>query len=275
MHLKLAISTCPNDTFMFEAIVNQRIDILGYKFELILVDIDELNQMASAGISDISKISYNAYPGISENYQLSRSGAAIGFGNGPLIISKNKIYPEELPYVRVAIPGAKTTANLLLETLYPNVRNKKVYLFSNIEEVLLENEADAGVIIHETRFTYQKRGLQLVADLGHEWERQTHLPLPLGGIVVKRKLLDKTKKDIQHIIAQSVQFALNNPDEAIPFVKKYARELDDDIVQKHIHLYVNALSTWINQTGENAVRELLSISSKSDNSTLKEPIFIS
>jgi 1,4-dihydroxy-6-naphthoate synthase len=275
MQLKLAISTCPNDTFMFEAIINQRIDTLGYKFELILVDIDELNQMASEGIPDISKISFNAYPGISEIYQLSRSGAAIGFGNGPLIISKNKIYPEELPYVKVAIPGIKTTANLLLETLYPNVKNKRVCLFSDIEEVLLDNEADAGVIIHETRFTYHKRGLQLVADLGHVWEKQTNLPLPLGGIVMKRKLLEKTKKDIQHIIAQSVQHALNNPDDAFPFVKKHAQELNDTVIRQHIHLYVNALSTWINQAGETAVRELLKLSAKFDDIDVAEPIFVS
>ena len=274
MLLKLAISTCPNDTFMFEALLNQRVDTRGYKFEINLADIDELNQMALNNSADITKLSISAYSQVSQHYQLLRSGAAIGFSNGPLIVSKSKIYPEELPYINIAIPGENTTANLLLSNLYPQVKSKTVYLFSDIEEAILDGEVDAGVIIHETRFTYKNRGLQLVSDLGDEWEKQMHMPLPLGAIAIKRDFLNRVKHDIQQILAQSVQYALNNPKESYSFVKKHAQALDDDVIRKHIELYVNGLSTWVNAKGETAIRKMLSIAINENELTLLEPIFI-
>ncbi|MDD4745979.1 MAG: 1,4-dihydroxy-6-naphthoate synthase [Salinivirgaceae bacterium] len=274
MLLKIAISTCPNDTFMFEALLNNRIDTRGYTFQLTLADIDVLNQRALETDVDITKISISAYSQISETYQLLRSGAAIGFSNGPLIVSKSKIYPEELPYVTVAIPGENTTANLLLSKLYPQVKHKEVYLFSDIEEAIMDNEVDAGVIIHESRFTYKQRGLLLVSDLGVEWEKRMRMPLPLGAIAIKRNLPESVKHDIQRVLAQSVQYALNNPKDSGSFVKHHAQELDDEVISKHIQLYVNSLSTWINPKGEEAIREVLSIALAENAGKLTEPVFI-
>ncbi|MGI6479874.1 MAG: menaquinone biosynthesis family protein [Salinivirgaceae bacterium] len=274
MKLKLAFSTCPNDTFMFEAIVNKRVDTLNYDFELTLADIDLLNKLTSNNEADIAKISFNNYPLISKNYQLLRSGSAIGFGNGPMIISKHKIELNELKYKKIAIPGENTTANLLLKRLFPDIRTKKVYLFSDIERAILENEVDAGLIIHETRFTYKQRGLQQIADLGHEWEKQTGLPLPLGGIVIRRDLSEKVKTDIQQIMQESVKYATNNPEMSMPYVKRHAQEISDEVVNQHIDLYVNSKSIRIDSESESAINELLSISSEFNNVILNKPIFI-
>lgn len=274
MKLKLAFSTCPNDTFMFEAIVNKRVDTLNYDFELTLADIDVLNKLTSNNEADIAKISFNNYPLISKNYQLLRSGSAIGFGNGPMIISKHKIELNELKYKKIAIPGENTTANLLLKRLFPDIRTKKVYLFSDIEHAILENEVDAGLIIHETRFTYKQRGLQQIADLGHEWEKQTGLPLPLGGIAIKRDLSEKIKTDIQQIMQESVNYAINNPKKSMLYVKSHAQEISDEVVNQHIDLYVNSKSIRIDSESESAINELLSISSEFNNVILNKPIFI-
>ncbi len=274
MRLKLSISTCPNDTFMFEAINNKRIDTLNYDFDIILADIDVLNKMTIDNNSDISKISFNNYPFITTNYQLLRSGAAIGFGNGPLIISKHKIEPKDLQYSKIAIPGENTTANLLLKKLFPEITLKKVYLFSDIERAILEQEVDAGLIIHETRFTYKKLGLQMIVDLGQEWEKQTGLPLPLGGIVIKRNLPDKIKTDIQYIIQQSVEYAINNPQKSISFIKKHSQNISDHVIKQHIKLYVNKKSIKIDKESENAIKELLSLSAYFNNTTLQNPVFI-
>ena len=270
----LAISTCPNDTFMFDALINRRIDTKGYNFNLQLADIDELNRMALQEIPDISKISYNAFSLFSSEYQLFRTGSAIGFGNGPIIISKRKIYIDELHDVKIAIPGDNTTANLLLMTLFPNIKNKYIYIFSDIETAILDNEVDAGVIIHETRFTFQKRGLQQVIDLGTEWEKQKKLPLPLGGIVIKRNLPHKIKIDIQELVKQSVIYALNNPQDSLKFIKKYAKELSDETVKKHIDLYVNEFSIWNNEICEKGIYELLKIASEINHTKLVEPLFV-
>ncbi len=274
MKLKLAFSTCPNDTFMFEAIVNKRVDTLNYDFELTLADIDVLNKLTSNNEADIAKISFNNYPLISKNYQLLRSGSAIGFGNGPMIISKHKIELNKLKYKKIAIPGENTTANLLLKRLFPDIRTKKVYLFSDIERAILENEVDAGLIIHETRFTYQQRELQQIADLGHEWEKQTGLPLPLGGIAIKRDLSEKIKTDIQQIMQESVKYAINNPKKSMLYVKRHAQDISDKVVSQHINLYVNSKSIRIDSESESAINELLSLSAKFYNITLSKPIFI-
>ena len=260
--------------FMFEAIVNKRVDTLNYDFELTLADIDLLNKLTSNNEADIAKISFNNYPLISKNYQLLRSGSAIGFGNGPMIISKHKIELNELKYKKIAIPGENTTANLLLKRLFPDIRTKKVYLFSDIERAILENEVDAGLIIHETRFTYKQRGLQQIADLGHEWEKQTGLPLPLGGIVIRRDLSEKVKTDIQQIMQESVKYATNNPEMSMPYVKRHAQEISDEVVNQHIDLYVNSKSIRIDSESESAINELLSISSEFNNVILNKPIFI-
>jgi len=260
---------------MFEAIINSRIDLGKFNIELFMADIDTLNQTAHEDKLDVVKISFNAFADLTDKFQLLRSGAAIGFKNGPLIVSKRKIYPEELPMMDVAIPGKKTTANLLLSELFPAVKRKKVYLFSDIENAILNDEVDAGVLIHETRFSYQNRGLQLIVDLGQLWEQKKQLPLPLGGIVIRRNFDDATKKQFQWLLAQSVVYAMNNPELAHQYVKQHAQDLSDEVIQQHIALYVNKFSTWIPKLGEEAIRELLRIATKSNHGSIVEPIFVS
>lgn len=274
MKLKLAFSTCPNDTFMFHAMVHKLVHTGNYNFEINLMDIEELNEQAAQQINDISKISINAYGQLSEHYQLLSSGAALGFGNGPLIISKHKIYPDELADAKMAIPGFKTTANLLLESLFPEVQNKKAYLFSDIEEAVLSGETDAGLIIHETRFSFHKKGLLKVADLGEVWEEKIKLPLPLGGIAIRRDLDKNVKEDIQSILAQSVKFAMINPKASLPYVKNHAQDLDEEVMKQHIDLYVNDYSINIKSDGKSAIEYLVKEAARINQKQLTQPIFL-
>jgi len=255
--LKLAFSTCPNDTFMFDGLVNQRIDTGSLRFSLHLADIEELNESAESAIPDITKISIAAFAGISGKYELLLSGAAIGFGNGPLVVSKHKIYPDELNDVSIAIPGERTTANLLMSILYPEAKKKQVFLFSDIEEVVLEHEADAGVLIHETRFTYEKKGLRKVCDLGQEWEQHTGLPVPLGGIAIRRSLGQQLKTEINHKLGESIRFAMQNPRVPLDFMKKYAQDMNEEVMYKHVDLYVNEFSVAVGDQGKRSVETLL------------------
>ena len=211
MNLSIAFSTCPNDTFIFDALVNGRIPTGNLNFTKTLADIQALNSMALAGDVDIVKISFALYPLISEKYQILSAGAALGKGVGPLVISKRKIYPDEIQYAKVAVPGTHTTANLLFSLAYPEAINKQVFLFSDIEEAILDNEVDVGVIIHENRFTYVKKGLKKISDLGDYWETQTKLPIPLGGIAIKRALPQSIKQKVNQLVRTSVEFALQTP----------------------------------------------------------------
>jgi len=242
---------------MFDALVNKRIDLQGLKFDVALADIEELNKNALRAIPDITKISINAYGAVSENYQLLSSGSALGRGVGPLVVSKRKIYPDEVRYAKIAIPGVQTTANLLFSLAYPDANDKKVYLFSDIEDVVLSNEVDVGVVIHETRFTYQKRGLIKLNDLGDFWETETGLPIPLGGIAIRRDLSQNVKVLVQQLIAQSVNFAFANPDLSTNYVRTYAQEMDVEIMRKHIQLYVNSYSADLGDSGRSAINFLL------------------
>lgn len=257
MKLSLCFSTCPNDTFMFDALVNKHIDLQGLEFDVALADIEELNKNAFRAIPDITKISINAYGAVSANYQLLSSGSALGRGVGPLVVSKRKIYPDEVRYAKIAIPGVQTTANLLFSLAYPNAKDKKVYLFSEIEEVVLSSEADIGVVIHETRFTYQKRGLIKLNDLGDFWETETGLPIPLGGIAIRRDLPQNVKVLVQQLIAQSVNFAFANQNFSVDYVRSHAQEMDVAVMRKHIQLYVNSYSVDLGHSGRSAVSFLL------------------
>ena len=256
--LNIAFSTCPNDTFMFDALVNSRLEALNFSVDVHLADIEELNKMALEGEPDISKVSYAAYPAISDNYQLLSAGSALGYKNGPLVISKRKIYPDELTDVQIAIPGKMTTANFLLSILFPEVKNKSEYLFSDIEEAVLSNEIDAGLVIHETRFVYKNKGLKLVSDLGELWETKFNLPIPLGGIVVKRDFPEEVKLDIQKRISESVQFAFNDRNTSLEYIRQHAQELDDKVINQHIDLYVNDFSVDLGKKGREAVEILFS-----------------
>jgi 1,4-dihydroxy-6-naphthoate synthase len=256
MELTLGFSTCPNDTFIFDAMVNGRIDTEGLRFNLHLADVEELNQMAFSSHLDISKVSYHAFAYLSAGYQLLTSGSALGFNNGPLLISKHKIYPDEVDNLKIAIPGKYTTANLLLSFAYPGLRQKKEYLFSDIEEVILSGEADAGVIIHENRFTYEQKGLKKIVDLGEYWEQQTGMPIPLGGIIIKRNLPLEIRQKVNRVLRRSVEYAFHNPDDSLPYVRKYAQAMDEEVMRSHIKLYVNEFSIDLGDKGKKAITTL-------------------
>jgi len=275
MKLSLGFSPCPNDTYIFDALVNNRIDLNNYEFNIEIADVEKLNQRAIGNNLDVTKLSFATYAHVSENYQLLPCGAALGFGNGPLLISKRKIYPDEVPFVKIAIPGAYTTAVLLLKIFWPDLKQVKEYLFSDIEEVVLSGEADAGLIIHETRFTYQKRGLLKIADLGEMWEKQTSLPLPLGGIALKRSLSEKVKNDIGLLIKNSLEFANRFPDASKEFIRKNAQETSEEITRKHIQLYVNKFSIDLGEEGKKAIIYLLTQGFEKKNiPKFSEPVFI-
>lgn len=256
MELRLGFSTCPNDTFIFDALVHHKIDTEGLNFEILLADVEELNKAAFEHQIDITKLSYHAYAYVSNNYTLLDSGSALGNNNGPLLISKFKIYPDEIDDLNIAIPGKYTTANLLLSIAYPNALYKKEYLFSDIEEAVLSNEVDAGLIIHENRFTYESKGLLKIMDLGEFWEDKTNLPIPLGGIVVNKKLAMDIQLKINRLIRKSIEYAYENPESSLGFIKQYAQEMNPEVMRKHIALYVNEYSLDLGEKGKSAIATL-------------------
>ncbi|MFI3262585.1 MAG: 1,4-dihydroxy-6-naphthoate synthase [Rikenellaceae bacterium] len=257
MRISLNISTCPNDTFMFDALIHKRIDTKGYEFEITMEDIDQLNKEVAKGTVDVSKISYANYPNIAANYKILRSGGALGSGNGPLLVSRKKIYVDEIPYLRIGIPGEDTSANLLLNFASTEVKEKKVYLFSDISEAIIGDEIDAGVLIHEERFSFKNKGLSLVLDLGQNWEDKTGLLVPLGAIVVNKGLDYRVQQDLNDLIRESIDFAFKNPQASYSFVKAHAKELSDDTISKHIDMFVNEYSLDLQQKGKDSVIEFL------------------
>jgi len=256
MKLTLGFSTCPNDTFIFDAMIHQKVDTEGLEFDVVLADVEELNRNAFTGNIDVTKLSYHAFAYIANNYKLLTSGSALGYENGPLLIGKRKIYREEVADLKVAIPGKYTTANLLFSIAFPKVKEKKEYLFSDIEEAILDGEVDAGVIIHENRFTFEKKGLKKIIDLGEDWEEKTKSPIPLGGIVIQRKFDLETQQKVNRVLKRSVEFALANPNSSYRFVKNYAQEMNDDVIWKHIDLYVNNFTVDLGEIGKKAVKIL-------------------
>jgi len=264
MTLRLGFSTCPNDTFIFDAMIHHKIDTEGLNFDVLLADVEELNKEAFRNEIDITKLSYHAYAYIAENYQLLNTGSALGNNNGPLLISKTKIFPDEVNDLKIAIPGKYTTANLLLSIAYPKATNKKEYLFSDIEEVILSNEVDAGLIIHENRFTYKNKGLKKIIDLGEYWEATEKMPIPLGGIVVNRQLPNETKLKIQRVLRSSVNYAFQNPLASLSFIKKYAQEMNEEVMHNHIKLYVNNYTKELGETGKKAIETLYKVAAEKD-----------
>jgi 1,4-dihydroxy-6-naphthoate synthase len=275
MNLTLGFSTCPNDTFIFDAMIHGRIDTEGLDFSVTMADVEELNNLAFKGNIDVTKLSYHAFTTIADSYVLLNSGSALGYKNGPLLISRHKIYPDEVSDLKIAIPGKNTTANLLLSIAYPDVKLKKEYLFSLIEEVVLSGEMDAGLIIHENRFTYQKKGLKKIADLGEYWESMTGMPIPLGGIVVNRNLSAEIQQKVNRVMKRSVEFAFENPKVSYPFVRQHAQEMDDSVMQNHIDLYVNDFTRDLGITGRKAVETLyLEAYKKGILPKIREDIFV-
>ena len=275
MKLTLGFSTCPNDTFIFDALIHRKVDTKGLEFDVHLADVEELNRSAFTGDIDITKLSYHAYAFVADNYKILTSGSALGYKNGPLLISKRKIYPDEIADLKIAIPGKYTTANLLFSIVFPVVKEKKQYLFSDIEEAILDGEVDAGVIIHENRFTYEKKGLKKIIDLGEDWEEKTNNPIPLGGIVIRRNIGVETQQKVNRVLRRSVEFALANPNSGYDFVKYHAQELNDDVIQKHINLYVNNFTVDLGEAGKKAVETLYGRALKEKIiSTVPQDIFV-
>ncbi len=259
MKLKLAYSPCPNDTFIFDAIAHNKIDTEGLEFDIILNDVETLNHQAFESFADVTKISYHAYAYASEQYQLLHAGSALGRNCGPLLISARNISPSEINSCSIAIPGRLTTANLLLSIAFPNAKNKKEYIFSEIENALLKNEIDTGVIIHEQRFTYINKGLKKIIDLGEYWEKTFHLPIPLGAIAVNRNIDAETKKKINRVLKRAVEFAMQNPQQTMGYVSTHAQELDDSVIRQHINLYVNNFTVDLGLEGIKAVNTLFNV----------------
>jgi len=275
MKLTLGFSPCPNDTFIFDAMIHNKVDTGNLEFEVVMADVEELNRRAMRGETDILKLSFHAYAYVADRYRILNSGSALGRKNGPLLISKRKIYPDEIGYLDIAIPGKYTTANLLFSIEYPDVKQKREYLFSDIEEAILDEEVDAGVIIHENRFTYQKRGLKKITDLGENWEEKTGLPIPLGGIAVHRSIEKSIQQKVNSILKSSIEFAMENPSSAYDFIKKNAQATDDEVLEKHIALYVNDFTVNLGTEGKEAIRNLYNIAAeKGIVKNIPEDIFV-
>lgn len=259
MKLKTGISPCPNDTFIFEAIATSKLRLTDVAFDFVFEDVQTLNEMATSGALDIVKVSYAHYFSILDSYIMLRAGGAMGIGVGPLLISKNNVTPQDLITGTVAIPGVHTTANLLLSLAFPDIKNKMAIRFENIEQAVLNEDADAGVIIHENRFTYLEKGLKKIADLGEMWEQQTGFPIPLGGIAIRRALPHVLQCNINNLIKQSVETAFLNKPLLSNFIKAKAQEMNEEVMKKHIDLYVNSYSYDVGEEGEQAVNYMGSV----------------
>jgi len=257
--LRIGFSPCPNDTFIFDALIHGKIDTEGLEFEVHMADVEELNQMAFRGELDITKLSYHAFLHILEGYIMMDSGSALGNNCGPLLI-KNSGAENPIKTDLIAIPGKYTTANFLLNYAFPELQNKKEILFSDIESSIKSKEVSAGLIIHENRFTYADRGFEKVKDLGEHWEKSTGMPIPLGGIAIKRNLDKALQEKVQRLIRKSLEFAFENPAESLGFVKLHAQEMDAEVMQKHINLYVNDYSLSLGEKGKAAIQYMYEFS---------------
>jgi len=255
MALSLGFSPCPNDCFMFDAIVNERIDLEGLSFTPHLADVEALNRETFAGTADVTKLSYHAYAYCRGNYELLDAGSALGRNCGPLLISARPITPDEVRSgrLRIAIPGVYTTANFLLGVAFPEALDRTALVFSEIEGALLDGRFDAGVIIHENRFTYEAKGLHKIVDLGEFWEQETGAPIPLGAIAVRRSLPGDVKARVNRLVRRSVEFAFAHRDASLPYVRAHAQEMSEEVMYKHIDLYVNHYSVELGPDGRRAV----------------------
>ena len=254
--LKLRISPCPNDTFSFDAIVNRRIDLRGLAFEVEYADIEELNRGVLDGSPDITKISTALLPHIYDRYALLDSGSALGCGNGQLLVRRKG---DTTPIRHILVPGLHTTANALIGRLFPEIESRTPMLFSQIAAAVERGEADAGVLIHEGRFVYERRNLELVADLGLEWEARTALPLPLGGIVIRRDVPHEVREKVERVLRRSIEYSFAHPKLSRDYVKAHAQEMEDDVIDRHIALFVNDFSLSLSEEGRRAVSELTTL----------------
>ncbi|MEZ5017400.1 MAG: 1,4-dihydroxy-6-naphthoate synthase [Flavipsychrobacter sp.] len=274
MQLTIGFSPCPNDTFIFDAMINGKIDTKGLTFKPVLEDVETLNNYATLNKLDITKLSYNAFLHTVNNYALLHAGSALGNGVGPLLVAKQKLDLVNIADYKIAIPGKNTTANLLLSLAFPKATNKHELVFSEIESAVLKGEFDAGLIIHESRFTYAQKGLNKLIDLGDWWEQETNAAIPLGGIVIKRTLGKVIAAKVDEVIKASIEYAWQNHPNLSTYVSDHAQEMEEDVMRQHIDLYVNDYTTNLGSVGTSAVKQLFSLAKeKGLIKTLPENIF--
>ncbi|MCC6461497.1 MAG: 1,4-dihydroxy-6-naphthoate synthase [Saprospiraceae bacterium] len=259
MTLSLGFSPCPNDTFIFDAMLHGKIDTEGLRFEPVIADVEALNQRAFAGNIDITKLSYHAFAYLTHRYALLDAGSALGNNCGPLLVAREPLDAAAIDKGPIAIPGKMTTANFLLSLACPAAQNKVETLFSDIEEAVLRGEVAAGLIIHENRFTYAQKGLVKLMDLGEYWERSTGLPIPLGGIVLRRDLEADLQRAVNRVMRRSVEYAFAQPEAVLPFVRAHAQSMEDAVMQAHIGLYVTDFTADLGPRGREAVAQMFRI----------------
>ena len=256
--IQIGFSPCPNDTFIFDALVNNKIDTGNLYFEPVLEDVQTLNQWAIEEKLAVTKISYGVLPLVQHQYNLLNSGSALGRGVGPLLITNDQYQTMNVEDCLIAIPGKNTTAHLLFSLAYPNAKNKIFLRYDEIENFVLQGKG-LGVIIHENRFTYADKGLKKIKDLGDYWERETGKPIPLGGIVVKKTISIQTQQQIDFLIKQSIEFAFANYPVLTDYIKNNAQEMSEDVMRSHIDLYVNKYSLDLGEEGRAAVKKLMDV----------------
>lgn len=255
--IRVGFSPCPNDTFMFDALVNGQIQHEQFEFDFIIADVEELNRKAFHGELDMTKLSVHAFGHVADRYSILNSGAALGHNCGPLLIGKNKIDLQDISSQICAIPGKYTTAFLLSRIFFPDLISTKEILFSEIEDAVLHESASLGLIIHESRFTFQDKGLIELADLGKYWYRDTGLPLPLGVIAIHKHLETDEQKKLNTLLNNSIQSAFAKKDCISDFVRSHAQSMSESVLKKHIDLYVNEFSLDLGPVGRSAIRFLL------------------
>jgi 1,4-dihydroxy-6-naphthoate synthase len=256
--LTLGFSPCPNDTFIFDALVNNKIDTDGFEFDVILEDVQTLNSWAIQGKLDITKLSYGVLPLVLDNYIVLNSGSALGKAAGPLLISNFQFPIDDVENYLIAIPGENTTAHLLFSLAYPNAKNKIFLRYDEIENFVIENKG-LGVIIHENRFTYEQKGLKKIIDLGDYWEKETSNPIPLGGIVIRKNYPVGLQEKIDALIKKSIEYAFSNYPRLTDYIRNHSQEMSEDVMRKHIDLYVNNYSLDLGDSGKSAIKKLIEV----------------
>jgi len=255
--ISLGYSTCPNDTYIFHALAHECIDTEGVKFHIQMADVEELNRLAKHGDLDVSKLSIAAVGHLAGRYRLLDSGGAMGRGCGPLIVSRPGTDLTGQGRLKLAVPGLHTTAHLLLGLYLGGRPNAIPMRFDDIMPAINAGRCDAGVIIHEGRFTYSEYGLVSLLDLGEWWERTTGLPIPLGGIAVREDISTEMAEKVNRAIRESIRYARNHPGAAAEYIRTHAMEMDGAVIRQHIDLYVNDFSMDMGETGRTAIETLL------------------
>ena len=258
MTFTLGFSPCPNDTFIFDALVNGKIDTGGIRFEPVLEDVQTLNRWALEGKLDITKLSYAVLPLVQKDYRLFNSGSALGRGVGPLLISNQDPAEININERMIAIPGEHTTAHMLFSMAYPDVKNKIFMRYDAIEQFVQEGKG-LGVIIHENRFTYKQKGLFKITDLGDYWETQTGSPIPLGGIVIRNEYGSGLQQQVNKLIRESIEYAFSKYPVLNDYIRDHAQEMSEDVMRKHIDLYVNEYSLDLGEEGTSAVKKMIEV----------------